>query len=150
MLNSKINRQPPLMGVEKYVTWSVSAPRNGDFWVAATCEEVECGGWSTGWVSRIDETTELGQAQAAYIRADRSRRHTERRTPEGLTEFVFPPGQPCFQSDRHRARTGRPDLYVVRGGDWRGTTTAPRVYEAAEHWVNDFAEHQDRLSRAQQ
>jgi hypothetical protein len=42
----------------------------------------------------------------------------------------------------------RPELYVVRGGDWRGNPRGEvRRHSGPDSWVNDFAEHQDRIAR---
>ncbi len=150
VLGGQVNRIPPAMPVQNYVTWQVTAPAGPGFWRAATCEEVDCPRHLNGWVSKIDETTTLGQQQAGYIRRDRTRRHTEETGPDGLTWFRFPAGQACYEASQHRIRNDRPPLYVVRGGDWRATTTAPRIYDRDDQWVTDFAEHQQRLAAAQQ
>lgn len=144
-----INRVKPRLPVQSYISFEVRSPLGADFWRKATCEEVDCPRFLQGWVSRIDEGTTLGQAQAAYIRSDRSRKALEVRTPEGLTEFRYPPGQTCFRADEHRIRNDRPAIHLVRGGDWRGPTSPARVFERPDQWVETFAEHQDRLARAQ-
>ena len=146
-----MNRATPAMPVEQYVTWQVTSPIGpGGFWRPATCEEVDCVNHLQGWVSKIDESTPLGQQQAAFIRADRSRRHTEERGPDQLTWFRFPAGQDCFQTDQHQIRNSRPPLFIVRGGDWRAQTSPARVYDRDDQWVDDFANHQQRLHDAQQ
>jgi hypothetical protein len=100
-----------------------------------------------GFQTVVDESTTLGQMQAHYIRHDRTRRHTEERQPDGLTAFTFPPGQPCFV--RHEAPVERSERFYVRGGDARGNPTGEvRVHSRPEHWVEDFAENQDRLRSA--
>ena len=70
----------------------------------------------------------------------------EVRNPLGLTEFTFEAGQTCFVE--HRVPLEREPLYVVRDGDWRGNPrgTAPRIHTRPDDWVDDFAEHQQRLA----
>jgi hypothetical protein len=139
-------------------TYQVAAPRSTHT-RPATCAEVDCGHWRHGWATRVDERTDLGMAQAAYIRAEcvsastpaspagrARRRYVETRTPEGLTEFAFPGGQQCFAED-HRVPLERPELFIVRGGDWRGNPTGQhRQHKRPDDWVEDFAEHQQRIA----
>jgi len=145
-------RFTPAMPVQSYVTWTVAAPTapGAGFWRAATCDEVDCPAWAGGWVSKIDEATPLGHAQAAYLRSDRTRRSSEERGPDGLTWFTYAAGQTCFQAAEHRVRAGRPPLFLVRGGDWRANLGGGRVYDRDDQWVDDFASHQQRLIAAQQ
>ena len=87
------------------------------------------------------------QRQAWYIRNQSGRRFTEDRDQApGLTVFVFEAGQTCFDAGRHQTRLERPELYIVRGGDWRGHTGNERKHTRPEHWVEDFAEHQQQLA----
>ena len=143
-----MNRMPPLMPAGAYKTFSVAAPRNTHFRKAA-CAEVGCDGYTKGWQSAIDETTQLGQGQAQYIRRDSGRKFAESRLPDGRTLFAFEAGQRCFRSAEtsHMVRLDRPEIYVVRDGDWRGNPrgTEPRQHTRPELWVEDFGEHQDRL-----
>jgi hypothetical protein len=91
----------------------------------------------------VDEGDDLGQVQAHYIRHDRSRRHHEQRLPHGLTEFRFEPGTSCFEA--HRVRVDRQEIYTVYPGDWRGKTGDVRRHTRPADWVDQFAEHQDRI-----
>lgn len=101
----------------------------------ATCEDVDCGGYVNGWQSTIDESTDLGQAQAHYIRAQSGRRFTETRTPAGLTEFTFPAGQECFRSGEHKTNIGRAPLFVVDSGNRRYR------HSSADSWADDLRTH---------
>lgn len=112
---------------------------------AATCAEVECSGHVNGWVTTVDERTELGAKQAYYIRHDSGRGFSEERTEKGWTAFTFPPGQRCFRTGTHRVSLERPALYVVRGGDWRANTGLIRQHVGPDDWVDDFGTHQDRI-----
>lgn len=87
------------------------------FWRRATCAEVECPGYVQGFALRIDEATSLGQAQAAYLRADTSRRRArEYRDEVGLTVFEYAPGQRCTSDtdDAHRVPVERDPLFILR------------------------------------
>jgi hypothetical protein len=133
-------RLDPAGPVGAYKTYAVTSPT--DTTVVAACEHVDCAARRHGWRSLIDETIDLGRRQAAYIRGPARRTYTERPGPGGLTEFLFEPGQRCFAE--HRTR---PEIYVVRGGDWRGNPTGEiRQHVRAADWVDDFGEHQQRLA----
>src|SRR2546426_5952298 len=97
-------------------TYQILAPV-ATHWRPATCAEVDCGPYLHGWVSRVDERTDLGQAQAHYIRRESGRAHREERDDAGLTVFTFGPGQRCFAADNHHLRLDRVEIYRRRGGD---------------------------------
>jgi hypothetical protein len=133
-------RITPALGVGAYQTYSITAPH--DRTVRAACEEVGCAAWLNGWQSKVDESTELGQRQAAYIRQQSGRTFREQRTGEGLTVFTFDSRQRCFAD--HRTR---PEVYAVRDGDWRGNPTGrTRTHQSAADWTEDFGEHQQRIA----
>jgi hypothetical protein len=68
---------------------------------------------------------------------------------EGETWLVFEPGQPCFAAARHTVPNGRPELYVVRGGDWRGNPRRDvRRHARPDDWIDDMAGTLDRLKTA--
>ncbi|WP_413102217.1 hypothetical protein [Streptomyces sp. Inha503] len=139
-----VNRIDPSLPIGAYQTYSIASPR--DTSVRAVCEQVGCAAWARGWESVIDESTELGQQQAAYIRQRSGRTFREQRTETGLTVFRFESGQRCFAD--HRTR---PELYVVRDGDWRGNPTGRvRQHQRPQDWVEDFGEHQQKLADQQQ
>jgi len=103
-------------------------------------------------VTVCDENTDLGVAQAAYIRHRSGRSFTETRTGSGLVTFTFGPGQEPFPggTHEHRVRVERPELFEVIGGDWRGNPRRKAMtHNSPEDWVEDFAEHQDRLATRQ-
>lgn len=113
---------------------------------AATCAEVSCPAWQSGWTTMVP----AGSPQADYIRAKSERAFRETRGMDGLTVFTFPAGQRCFASDTHRVSLQREPFYVVRDGDWRGNPrqTAPVTRTAAD-WTDDFTEHQAALADVQ-
>ncbi|MFF9271149.1 hypothetical protein [Streptomyces rochei] len=134
-----VTRIDPNLPVGAYQTYQIT--RRRDTTVRAVCEQVACQAWRNGWDSVIDERTELGTAQAAYIRTQSRRTFREMRTEQGLTVFRFESGQRCF-ADHQTV----PELYLVRDGDWRGNPTGrKRTHSRAADWVEDFGENQLRL-----
>jgi hypothetical protein len=139
MMQRPVNRIEPGMPVQAYQTYSITSPQ--DTTVKAACEQVGCPQWRNGWESVIDEGTDLGKSQAAYIRTRSGRTFREMKTEAGLTVFRFESGQRCFAE--HKTR---PEIYAVRDGDWRGNPTGrKRQHTRAADWVEDFGEHQLRL-----
>ena len=64
----------------------------------------------------------------------------------GFTAFTFEAGHKCFAE--HQVPLERPELYVLQGGDWRGNPRNEVTrFSGPDPWVNEFAEHQDRLAR---
>jgi len=142
-------RIEPLMPAHMYKTYSFVRPLRSH-WRTADCEESGCTAYANGWITRVDESSELGRAQAHYIRHDRTRKSTEDRTPEGLTAFTFPPGQKCFQGKNHKLPIERDPVFLVKGGDHRGNPmqVTTRVCRNASEWIEDFDEHQHLLADA--
>lgn len=133
-------RIQPQLAVGDYQTYSIDAPH--DRLVKVACEQVGCDAYRHGWESTIDESTDLGQRQARYIRGESRRTFRELRTAAGLTVFRFEPGQRCFAD--HQTR---PEIYLVRDGDWRGNPTGrTRRHVNAADWQEDFGEHQQRIA----
>lgn len=138
-------RIAPSAPVNAYKTFQIIAPLSTHF-REASCEEVNCGSFLNGFRSVIDESTELGQQQAHYIRKLSRRKFTEEKQASGLTVFTFESGQNCFT--KHQTRLERPEHFVVRDGDWRGNPTGKRyVHTNSELWVEDFADHQENIKR---
>ena len=126
-----------------YKAYVIAAPLTTHYNLA-TCADVDCPHYLTGWDSLIDERTDLGRRQASYIRGPSGRRFTEERQEDGLTRFAFEAGQKCF--GEHRARNMRPDRYVERDGDYRGNPTGRRyVHTRPEDWVDSFKNHQSKI-----
>ncbi len=135
-----LTRVDPALPVGAVQTYQIAAPP--DIEVVAACETVGCAAWRNGWDTVVDERTDLGRRQAAYIRQRSYRTHRELKTAEGLTAFRFEPGQRCFAD--HRTRPAR---YLARAGDWRRNLGLIRSHTRPEDWVEDFAEHQDALKQ---
>ena len=139
-------RAPPLLPAGAMKSYTVAAPL-ATHWRPATCAEAECGAFVNGWVTVVPADSPA----AEYIRHDKTRSWREERRDGGLAAFTFPPGQQAFASREHEHRipTGRPERFIVRGGDWRGNPRGD-FYEHArpDEWVEDFALHQDRIATA--
>lgn len=134
------------LGASNYQTYQVIAPRD-THWRIATCEEVGCQHGENGWKTVIDETSNLGQMQAHYIRRQSGRKFTEERGQDGMTTFSFASGQPCFK--QHKTKIDRQEIFLVRGGDSRGNPTGfRRTHTRPEDWVDDLQENQDRIRSA--
>lgn len=138
---NRINSRMPANAMQ---TFQVTAPISTHTRVA-TCEEVECAQYARGWKMRIDLNTELGQKQAWYIKNHAGRSYKKVGAQDGLVDLEFAPNQPCFAE--HRVRIDRPEIYRVKGGDYRGNPlrTPTRVHKKPEFWVEEFAINQDRL-----
>ena len=137
-------RVQPVGDPADYITYSITAGR--DTSVVAACKDVGCQNWAHGWETAVDEATDLGRAQGAYIRHKSGRTFTEQRTEAGLTVFRFEAFQRCFTE--HRTR---PDVFRRRDGDWRGNPTQ-RVFQhvRAADWIEDFQEHEGSLADERQ
>lgn len=139
-------RVQPRLDVTAMKTYAIHAPKSSHF-RTVSCEEFGCEHQRDGWQSVIDESTPMGQAQAHYIRNKSGRRYTEDRNHlPGVTVFRFEAGQECF-SGGHELRNDRPELFLVRDGDWRGNPSGTvRTHVGADDWVDDFANHQQQLA----
>ena len=122
-----------------YQTYAVHSPQ--DTTIAAACEQVGCERRRDGWVSPIDEGTDMGRAQATYIRRSSGRTFTERRGGDGITYFAFESGQRCFEE--HRTR---PERFGTWAGDVRERLSATRWHVTAGDWLDDFGAHQQRIA----
>lgn len=170
-------RLDPKLPVEEMKSYDIHAPL-GSHWRPANCEEVECEAYRNGWITIIDERhlpergdeelahlepeartaahvkalrrmVDQAQARAYYIRHLSGRNFLESvDEATGKTVFDFAPGQECFSP--HKVRIDKPEIYVVRGGDFRGNPTGDRrVHDRPEDWVEDFALHQDQVAAQQ-
>lgn len=136
-------RPDPLMPAAAYKTYAVVQPL-ATHWRPATCAEVDCPHYLNGWRTQLETLTpDLREA----VRTS-GRKHTVASVGPGVTYLVFESGQPCFAASRHRIQVGRPPLYVVRDGDWRGNPrrTRDRVHQRPDLWLEDFAGHQQKIA----
>jgi hypothetical protein len=139
-----LTRIEPAGPPQAYKTYGVDAPLS-THWRKISCEQAGCRAQQQGFSTTVDESTELGQQQAHYIRNRSGRPCKESTAPGGLTVFNFPPGTQCFTP--HQTRRARPPLFVVQGGDWRKYLGRPAVYDRPDQWLDDFSSHLDRIAR---
>lgn len=149
-------RAQPRMAQQAYKTFSVHMPIT-THWRGATCEEVGCKRYLNGWKTTFVPGTPTGEKIRYQIKNSPTKRsYRVVRLPDRI-EVVFPPGQECFVQDHpstaHKLPVfDRPQIHVVRSGDWRTDArtrrATRRVHTRAEHWVEEFAENQDRLKTA--
>jgi hypothetical protein len=137
-----VTRFEPALPPEHRKTYQILAPR-GTHWRRATCEEAQCQNYLFGW------RTIVAADVADQVRSDLRRggwSFTEQAMPGGLAELSFPAGQRCFRFSQHTVRIDKPEVFVVRGGDWRGNPRGEvRRHAGPDPWVDDFATHQDGL-----
>ena len=81
-------------------------PVLGDWWQEASCKDVDCPHYLFGFKTTLDETRDDMKEAADWIRYRSGLHFTESHDIEGLTVFVFPPGQRCFR--KHVEPTGKP------------------------------------------
>jgi hypothetical protein len=138
-----MNRIQPQMGAEAYKTYSIVAPVSSHF-RPATCAETDCPDYLNGWRVRVDGLP----ADMLHAARTSGRKYVEVRVAEGETWLHYEPGQPCFRADEHRVRLDKPELFLVRDGDFRGNPrgTKTRMHQRPELWVEDFGEHQQTIA----
>jgi hypothetical protein len=141
-----LTRITPAAPSAAFKTYQIAAPVSSH-WRSASCAEVDCPAHQYGWSTTVDTATDLGQGQAYYIRRESGRSYREEQVGPGMVRFTFGPGQRCFRADTHRVRTGRPEIFAVRGGDWRGNPTGDkRQHQSPDDWLDDFATHQQYIT----
>lgn len=134
------NRLMPQGQVQDYQTFQITTPRDGA--VITACKDAGCQAYAKGWQTVVDECTQVGRAQAHYIRWQSGRTFREQKSADGRTVFRFEAFQRCFEE--HRTR---PELYVVRHGDWRGNPSGRvRQHQRPDDWVEHFALNQQALA----
>lgn len=141
------NRITPSVGAQHYQTFQITSPISTHTKVVQCGEDVDCAAYRNGWRMKVDLGTDLGQKQAYYIKHHSGRKYKVVGQRDGLVELEFAANQPCFAE--HRVRIDRPEIYRVKGGDFRGNPlkTVTRVHKKPEFWVEEFAENQDRINR---
>jgi hypothetical protein len=110
----------------------------------ASCLEVACPMYEHGWETRVP----VGSEMAEMARSLKGQYHFVETREGGEAVFTFPPGQACFRASEHRLSVERDPIALVRGGDWRGNPTGfRRVHVRLDDWVDEFAEHQDKIAQ---
>ena len=138
-----MNRLAPQAGPEAYKTYAILAPTSTHF-RPATCAEVDCPNYLRGWRVRVEGLP----AELLHTAKTSGRRWREQRIAEGETWLLYEAGQPCFEAGTHRLRLDKPELFLVREGDFRGNPrgTKARMHQRPADWVDDFGEHQQHLA----
>lgn len=136
-------RIEPKMSAAAYKTYEIRSPLATHF-RPATCAEVDCPQYLNGW--RVNNEALTPDLRHAVATSGRKFRLEVISASESW--LVFEAGQPCFKASQHRTRLERAPLYLVRDGDHRGNPrgTKARLHQRPENWVEDFAEHQQKLA----
>jgi hypothetical protein len=121
-----MNRIQPQMGAEAYKTYSIVAPASSHF-RPATCAETDCPDYLNGWRVRVEGLP----PDMLHAARTSGRKYVEVRIAEGETWLHFEPGQACFRAGEHRVRLDKPELFLVRDGDFRGQPTRHQDADAS-------------------
>lgn len=143
-----LNREIPKLPAEAMKTYSIRAPKD-THWRAAGCQEANCANYLNGWRIRIEKITAMANGEL-LLRDIKGSGKRFRVVDEGIgkTYWEFEAGQNCFDGDlmRHKVRIGKPELFIVRGGDWRGNPRGEqRVHTGIADWIDDMTENRDKL-----
>jgi hypothetical protein len=145
-----VHRIEPVIPVQKMQTYKISKPV-ATHTRPATCEEIDCPDFLNGWVTRLPHgdprITFLRQACAGRVDGHRRQMIEVTRIDSAEREFLFNPGQPCLKATTHRKDLERPEIYLVRGGDWRANLGLIRRHTHPEHWVEDMQENLEAVER---
>lgn len=133
-----LNRVQPAGPVEAYRTYQIAVPRT--HLRPATCEEYGCLSFRHGF-----SVTVLDGDERRHFLIKTSGRPYRAEPQRGQTLYVFAAGTRCFREPSHTVQVA-PEIYLVRGGDWRRNLGLVRRHVDPDHWVEDFAEHTDKIA----
>jgi hypothetical protein len=138
-----VNRSiQPARSAAAYKTFEVRQPVDTHF-RKATCADVDCPNYLNGWRVRVEGLT----PEALHTAKTCGRKFVELSAAAGETWLMFEAGQPCFRTTEHRVLLDRPQIFIARGGDFRGNPRGDRrVHANADDWVDEFANHQQVLA----
>jgi hypothetical protein len=140
-----LNRIQPMLDVRQMRTFQVDAPL-ATHWRRASCAEVDCPDYLNGFVT----TVLAGSDDEDALKASGRKWSSTTANPDGTISYTFEAGTECWSSFRHRVRVREDSLWIVRDGDWRGNPTGrARRHTRPADWVDEFADHQDKLAEAQ-
>jgi hypothetical protein len=141
----------PSLPVERMQTYTIASPKQTHR-RPATCEEVGCKDFLSGFIVRLartdmDRITLMHHGSQGLV--DGLKRHYVETTSVGDAErtFYFEAGTPCWNATKHTVSLDRPEFYLVRGGDQRANTGLIRRHTQPEHWVEDMQENFDKLRK---
>ncbi len=138
-----VTRPEPMGPPQAYKTFGMSMPARTHR-RRATCEEVMCLPYLNGWRTILP----LGSEHVDVVRSLRGRYSFTEGLDDGLVTFTFPPGQACFKASEHTIQLDRPAHFYVAHGDFRGYVQSPRVHQRSQDWVDEFANHTDKIKTA--
>ena len=100
----------------------------------ASCEDVDCTNYLGGWTMKVDTGTKLGQDQASYLRLNlRGLQFSVVKNGDYEVEFIYPPGQRCF--DEHTVLNGREPFYLHETSAGRRVHTPEGFMEHAHEQI---------------
>lgn len=138
-----VNRAEPLLAAAQYKTYAIASPIETHY-RDATCREVDCGNYKHGWKTVLDVSKADHARTANWIRLQSGRHYTFTQVGTIVT-FVFQKEQRCFTP--HKVKLEREEFFLVTGGDWRGNPlNIPVRQHKPDNWVDDFANHQDKIA----
>lgn len=133
------------MATQAYKTYQIASPIETHY-RKATCQEVNCEAYRLGWRLQLD----ILQPKDKQTIKDSRRKFVIQEDDKGVKWLVFEAGQPCFQASLHRTTLERPEIYRVGRGDYRSYDERTARILRPEDWLDDFANHQDRLKTLQE
>lgn len=147
-MRRRTERPTPLLPVTAMKTYAIKSPVETHT-KPAHCRDIGCRDYLNGWTIKLlagsdDDRFFRG---ACTGRVDGYRRPFTTRRDGPFVTFVFEAGVPCRFIMKHRASLDRPEIYIARGGDWRGSTGLIIKHDRPEHWVEDFAGYMAGVAR---
>ncbi len=133
-----------------FTSFGMRAPLHTHF-IELPCSVAQCYRYVHGWTTTLDPGREEHLPLIQHIVSGRSgRRYTRgENTPEGYMTFHFAPGQPCFRNSHHERDWERPELYVVRRGDFRTPHSQREPRQMSfDNWIEAFDSNQNALVKA--
>lgn len=141
-MNRPLNRVTPTLPVNAMQSYGILAPLESH-WRRASCEEIGCVDHHYGWVLPLEglDAGDIWQARNC------GRRYHQQTNEDGKVFLHYEAGQPCFRARTHRIRIDRPELFVVRGGDWRGVDRDQRSirFSSADAWQDHMHTTLDKI-----
>jgi hypothetical protein len=138
-----LNRPDPVLPVTKMVTHAILQPLS-THWRPATCAEIQCEHYTSGWGLNTAGLPE----QTIALAKNAGRKFIVEHDENGAEVLLFEAGQSCFRAAEHRKLVDREPLFVSRSGDWRGNpdgpSARPRVFSGAEAWKDSIGTTLDR------
>lgn len=140
-------RPEPALPVSAMQTHLIAAPW-ATHWRPASCEEVGCLNFHNGWMIAITGLDDGDMWQLEHCGRRYRRAEVEGHGPV----YVYEPGQPCFLASQHRLRLDRPELFVVRRGDWRTSAREASAagqltkFSGADAWADHLHGHLEKIT----